>query len=647
MRGPRVLEPVDVPSLTSILDGEHAEVRARVREELGAHADLVRDAPELDTDTYREHVLRVLHEGVRRDLTGFGFPKEYGGSGDIGGSVAAFETLAFGDLSVLVKFGVQFGLFGGAILQLGTTRHHDRYLADTMRGRLLGCFAMTETGHGSNVQALETRATYDVNTQEFVVHTPRSSARKDYIGNAAAHGRMAVVFAQLRVGGDEHGVHALLVPIRDERGDPMRGVTIEDCGHKHGLNGVDNGRLSFDQVRVPRENLLNRYADVTEWGTYTSGIDSPDRRFFTMLGTLVQGRVSVGGAGIGASKVALTLAIRYALQRRQFGAPGARDEALLMDYRTHQRRLLPLIARTYALHFAQEELVHALDRVFSMDDAPERDRRELESSAAGIKALATWHATGTVQTCREACGGAGYLSANRFDLLRADTDVFTTFEGDNTVLLQLVAKGLLTQFRDSFEDLDPIGMARYVAAQAVESVAERTSWWQLAERLRDAVPRGDEDNAGLLDPAYQLAMFRWRDDHVRAGLARRLKAGIDAGDDPFAVFSSCQDHVLLAARVHVERRVLEAFAAAVEQCPPGPERELLAMLLDLAALSQIEAASGWFQEHGRLSGERSKAITAMVGALCEALRPHAGDLVNAFGVPEELLRVEMLDESSG
>src|SRR5690606_4976706 len=137
----------------------------------------------------------------------------------------------------------------------------------------------------------------------------------DYIGNAAAHGELAVVFAQLEVAGERHGVHAVVVPIRID-GAPAPGVRIEDCGHKMGLNGVDNGRLWFDDVRVPRENLLDRFASVSAEGVYSSEIESKGRRFFTMLGTLVQGRVSVGGAGISASKVALTIAVNYADRRR-------------------------------------------------------------------------------------------------------------------------------------------------------------------------------------------------------------------------------------------------------------------------------------------------------------------------------------------
>ncbi|MEU4190581.1 acyl-CoA dehydrogenase [Kribbella sp. NPDC026611] len=629
--------------LQTYLDGPHKAARDRVRAELAAHAELADVAVRLPLDEYRDKVLELLREAAAEGLPARGFPKEYGGEGDLGGFIAGFETLAFGDLSLMVKAGVQFGLFAGAILHLGTEQHHKRYLADAVSGRLLGCFAMTETGHGSNVQALGTTATYDDATEEFVIHTPTAAARKDYIGNAARHGRMAAVFAQLVVGGETHGVHCLLVPIRDADGAPLPGVTLTDCGPKLGLNGVDNGRIAFDHVRVPREALLDRYAQVDADGNYQSEIENPDRRFFTMLGTLVQGRVSVGGAAINASKVALTIAIRYAAQRRQFGAPGSAEEALLLDYRMHQRRLLPLLARTYALHFAQAELVDEFARVFN-DDRDEHDRRALEAQAAGTKALGTWHATETIQMCREACGGAGYLAENRLATLKADTDVFTTFEGDNTVLLQLVAKGLLTDYRESFGKLDPLGTARFVAAQAVEIAVEKAALRPLIERLRDVVPnRSDaaDPDAGLRDDAYHSGLLRFREQHILSGVARRLKAGIDAGDDPFDVFNRCQDHVIAAGRAHVDRVVLEAFQAAVVAAP-DEVRSVLRDVYDLHALATIEAERAWYLEHGRLSAGRSKAITALVNELCAAVRPAAVQLVDAFGVPGEAVEVPMV-----
>lgn len=631
----------DPGALRAFLDAPYAAVRDQVRGRLAEQAGILDERVDLPREQLRRRV-RDLVVGIgERGEAVHGFPVEYGGGGDVGASVAAFETLAYGDLSVLVKSGVQFGLFGGAILHLGTRRHHEAYLPDILAGRLLGCFAMTETGHGSNVQALGTLARYDAATDELVVSTPDEASRKDYIGNAAQDGELAVVFAQLEVAGERHGVHAVLVPLR-RGGEVLPGVRVEDCGAKLGLEGVDNGRIRFDEVRVPRTALLDRFAGIDDDGRYHCSIENPDRRFFTMLGTLVQGRVSVGGAALGASKVALEIAVRYALRRRQFEAATPGEETLLLDYGMHQRRLLPLLARTYALTAAQEEVVRQLHDVFSADtpEADERARRALESRAAGMKAIATWHATRTIQECREACGGAGYLAANRFAALKADTDVFTTFEGDNHVLLQLVAKGLLTDYSSEFEDLDQFGMVRFVAGLAVETVIERTAAHQLLERIRDVLPGGREgwdQEAGLLDPDYQLAMLRYREEHQLAGAARRLKAGVDAGRHPGLVFSEVQDHVIAAARSHVDRIVLESFVARVRALPASPTREVLAALSDLYALTTIEADRGWFLEHGRLSAPRSKAVTREVSALLRRLRPVALGLVEAFGVPAEVL----------
>ncbi len=640
-----VTPAVDVPALTELLDGKYADVRQLVRKNLAEFSDVLVDAEEMGRDDFRQRVLEVLRMMAETGQTGMGFPKEYGGGGDIGASIAAFETLAYGDLSVLVKAGVQFGLFGGAILHLGTEEHHQAYLADTITGQLLGCFAMTETGHGSNVQALGTTATYDADTGEFVISTPDDSSRKDYIGNAAMHARLAVVFAQLEVGGTSHGVHAFVVPIRDAEGNVMPGVRIEDCGPKIGLNGVDNGRIWFDRVRVPRTSMLNRYAEVREDGSYHSDIENPDRRFFTMLGTLVQGRVSVGGAAISASKVALSVAIKYGLVRRQFGSPGSDREEILLDYGMHQRRLFPLLARTYALHFAQERVASGLHDVFSDPDASEHDRRALESRAAGTKALGTWHASRTIQECREACGGAGYLLVNRLGALRADTDVFTTFEGDNTILLQLVAKGLLTNFADEFENLDQFGMMRLVASVAVETVIERTSVHKLLDRVRDVFPPGDSDSdpdSGLLDSSYHLNLLRWREEHMLAAVARRLKKGMDDGGDPAKVFSMVQDHVIASANAHVERLLLEGFLDKIETMPDGQNKLAMQLVCDLFALSTIEADRAWFMEHGRFSNAKSKAVTAMVNELCRRVRPVADELVEAFDIPQEMLRAEII-----
>jgi acyl-CoA oxidase len=234
---------------------------------------------------------------------------------------------------------------------------------------------------------------------------------------------------------------------------------------------------------------------------------------------------------------------------------------------------------------------------------------------------------------------------NRFDALRADTDVFATFEGDNHVLLQLVAKGLLTDYADEFQDLDQLGMMRFVASVAVDTVIERTSVHKLLDRFRDVIPQGDTDtdpDAGILDTSYHLNLLCWREEHMLASVARRLKRGMDAGSDPAAVFSTVQDHVIGAASAHVERLLLEAFVDKLATMPEGPNKTTMQLVCDLFALSSIEADRAWFMEHGRFSNARSKAVTTMVNELCRRIRPLAGSLVNAFDVPEAMLRAEII-----
>lgn len=628
--------------LRNALDGRWRDVRNRMRETLSE--DLFRPHYTPNTVIARTKVAEQMRIMAAFGAAADGFRKEHGGTGDVGAAITMIEMLAMSDLSLMVKAGVQWGLFGGAVENLGTERHHETYVPKIISLELRGCFAMTETGHGSDVQSLETTATYDPATEEFVIDSPTPSARKDYIGGAAETATVAAVFAQLITTEDgkpvNHGVHCLLVPIRDADGNDLPGVTTSDCEYKGGLPGVDNGRIVFDHVRVPRVNLLNKYGDVAPDGTYSSPIENPNRRFFTMLGTLVRGRITVGGSAGAAGRVALDIATRYALQRKQFTTPDGDSEVLIMDYLVHQRRLFPLIAKSYALQFAQNELVSKCHDIQSADDPDADEQRELEARAAGLKAANTWHATRAIQESREACGGAGYMAENRLIALRGDTDVFTTFEGDNHVLTQLVAKELLTAYADDIKSMSPVEWVRFAANAVGNRVIKRTAAETIIQTIVDA-RQDSEEEGSLFNRGTQIKMFEDREEYLLASVARRLQAKSKEMSE-FDAFNSVQDHVLHAASAHIDRVVLEAFVAGIDGCPDEQARELLGILCDLYALSVIEDDKAWYIEHRYLSTERAKAVTRGINDRCRALRPHAQTLVDGFGIPERLRYAEML-----
>lgn len=596
-------------SLQGYLDGPHQAMRQKVREWL--QDPVFTRRPDLTLDEQREQTWLWCQELAKRGLTNVALPRELGGEGDYAKMLAAFQELAFFDNSLVIKLGVQVGLFGGSLYNLGTARHHE-LLKQAFSLELPGCFAMTETNHGSNVRELETIARYDQLHEEIIVHTPHDGARKDYIGNAARHARMATVFAQLEVDGKRHGVHAVLVPIRDEQGNTMPGVRIQDCGKKLGLNGVDNGRIWFDHVRVPRENLLDRFAQISPEGNYRSSIQSPTRRFFTMLGTLVTGRVSLTAAAASAAKTGVTIAVEYGSKRRQFGPAKNAPETLILDYQAHQRRLMPALASCFAFDFASQALVKK----------QQEGHPEAEMMAAALKSLISWETMRILQTTRECCGGQGYMWENRFADLKADLDVFTTFEGDNTVLMQLVAKGLLGEYRKQFQLKRVV---KHLLGRAREVLSD----------LNPLVPRMTSDEH-LRDSEFLKSVFRSRESLLLVSAAKRLKKRLDQGMSPLAAFNDCQDHMIAMARAYAERVLVEEFALAVERAPQELQSQLKE-LCDLYALSRLYEDRAWFLEHGYFEPAKSKAIRDIVLKLCGQVRQNALPLVRSFGIPEAIL----------
>ncbi|KAL1812789.1 hypothetical protein ACET3Z_022854 [Daucus carota] len=527
---------------------------------------------------------------------------------------AMLEICGAYDHSLAIKIGVHFQLWGGAIQFLGTKRHHDKWLEVTEKYLINGCFAMTELGHGSNVRGIETVTTYDSSTGEFVINTPCESAQKYWIGGAAIHATHTVVFSQLEINGKKEGVHAFIAQIRDANGNVCPNVQIADCGHKIGLNGVDNGRIWFHNFRIPRENLLNSVADVSSDGHYISSVEDPDQRFAAFMAPLVSGRVTLGSGAIYSAKVGLGVAIRYSLTRRAFSLATNGPEVLLLDYPSHQRRLLPLLAKTYALSFASNFL-----KMLYVKRTPESNKI-IHVYSSAFKATMTWHNMTTLQECREAIGGQGLKTENRVGQLKSEFDVQSTFEGDNNVLMQQVSKALLSEFLSAKKSNIPL--SRDLGLEHMNNSSP-----VIPSQLTSSILRSIQFQTDILclREGDLLKSFAEEVSHYQAqGLSKQktLTMTYQLAEDLGKAFSDLETF-----RSFVE---VEANVSAADM------KNILGLLRSLYVMITIEENVS-FLRYGYLSTANAAAVRKEVAKLCTELRPHALALVSSLGIDDTFL----------
>ncbi|PIO26413.1 hypothetical protein AB205_0002950, partial [Aquarana catesbeiana] len=358
-------------------------------------------------------------------------------------------------------------MFLPTLLSQATPEQQDRFFMPAWNLEIIGTYAQTEMGHGTHLRGLETTATYDPSTQEFILNSPTVSSIKwwpggcEWVGVRYTHSHRefvaltcfvltvgktsnhAVVLAQLYTQGECKGLHAFIVPIR-EMGthEPLPGVTVGDIGPKFGFDEIDNGFLSFNKFRIPRENMLMKYAKVEPDGTYVKPLSDK-----LTYGTMVFIRSMIVGDSARSLSRACTIAIRYSAVRHQSEIRVGDPEPQILNFQTQQYKLFPLLATAYAFHFVGSYMSETYHRITGdIQQGNLNELPELHALSAGLKAFTTWVASAGIEECRMACGGHGYSRCSGIPDIYVTFTPACTYEGENTVMMLQTARFLFKSY---------------------------------------------------------------------------------------------------------------------------------------------------------------------------------------------------------
>ncbi|DAZ96053.1 TPA: hypothetical protein N0F65_000048 [Lagenidium giganteum] len=533
------------------------------------------------------------------------------------------------DFTWYVRNGVHFGLYIGALMSQADAEQQDEFLTPAMMLENFGSFSMTELGHGSHTRGLETTATYSRETDEFIIHTPTDSATKWWIGAAAHTATHTVCFAQLIIDGESKGLQSFVVPLRDlQTHEALPGIRIGDCGSKMGLQGVDNGWIQFDNVRIPRRNMLRRYAHVTRQGEFIQ-THKPQLAYSALIGT--RGKLVMLSNGI--MKKALIIAIRYSAIRRQgvqVSSADPHDEAKLLSYQIHQYRLMPYLAKAFAYHL-QTSYIETLIEKFDLEGANLSTAlmADIHGTMAGLKAFCTWDTLACIEECRQCCGGHGFSSYNGLSRLLSDFSVMVTFEGDNTVMAQQTASYLSRSVETLRKGAKLAGSVQYL--ESVATQAKDATWRVQSKRdLEDWDVLSDALVAYAGKTVWKVAQQM---DEMNALYA----------SNPQEAWNHCQVDWIEAARVHVFYNVATRFIAQMRELEQQghPDRALVPVLATLCRLYILQEfdRSGmvFLLKQGFVTSTQCELVHQAMLEACERVRLDAVPLVDSFNFTDLLL----------
>ncbi|CAL4062320.1 unnamed protein product, partial [Meganyctiphanes norvegica] len=488
----------------------------------------------------------------------------------------------------------------------------NRSVAD-MRAKLkYNCYPITEMGHGTFLRGLETTATYDPTSEEFVLHSPTITATKWWPGGLGKTVNYAIVMAQLYTKGKCHGPHPFIVQLRaEETHQSMPGVTLGEIGPRLGMNTNDNGFLRLDHVRIPRTQMLMKHSQVLEDGTYVKPANEK-----LAYGTMVFVRVAICFDAARQLMRACTIATRYAAVRHQSEIIPGEPEPQIIDYQTQQYKLLPHIASVFAIQFSANVLFSNYN---NMEQYIQEGNLELlpalHALSCGMKAMSSMDGTRGVDIMRLGCGGHGYLSSSNLPRIYGTQAAAQTYEGENTVMWLQVARYLIKSYREARKGRKLHHSVAYLTAQPASTHA-----------------RNDVSNQALVN-AYKTSV-----SSMIADTEARLQQFCDMGEQFEHAWNKCSVLLTQCAEAHTRYFVCEEFVKSINNYSGSDGvRTVLGKLCRLYLLYQITNNQGQFVRCGALSDTQLTILEEEMGDLLETLRKDAVNLVDSFDVHDKIL----------
>ncbi|KAK5899338.1 hypothetical protein CesoFtcFv8_008828 [Champsocephalus esox] len=603
----------DVEKLTYILDGglEKTKRRREIESLVFSDPDFNEEDPNFlsRSDRYDQAVRKSAQMILKLREYGIADPEE----------IYCYKKCVHPDRAEPLD--LHLGMFLPTLLNQATPEQMDRFFMPAWNLEIIGTYAQTEMGHGTHLRGLETTATYDPATQEFVLNSPTISSIKWWPGGLGKTSNHAIVLAQLHTLGNCHGIHAFIVPIRDMSTHvPLPGIVVGDIGPKFGFSEVDNGFLKLENVRLPRDNMLMKYAKVEPDGTY---LKPPSAKL--TYGTMVFIRSLIVGESARALSKASIIAIRYSSVRHQSEIRAGEPEPQILDYQTQQYKLFPLLATAYAFTFVGQYMRETYQRISGdISDGDFSQLPELHALSAGLKAFTTWTANAGIEVCRMSCGGHGYSRSSALPDIYVEFTPACTYEGENTVMMLQTARHLVKSYRQAKEGQQLSGTVSYLNDANLQRVQPQTV------AARPTVVDVN-DLASLVEVYKQRAaiLVELAAKSIQQELQRR-KCQEDA-------WNNSSIDLVRASDAHCHYVVVKLFTDKLGEIGDTAIHSVLSTLALLYALHGIKNNSGDFLQAGLLSVPQVLQVSVRVKELLSQLRPNAVALVDSFDINDKRL----------